>query len=55
MNGWVLLTGWETVIAVFILVVFLVSIVISLSTKDRDLGNQDLEHFDHEPGDSSSR
>lgn len=55
MQVWVVLTGWEMALAAFILVAFLVSIVISLSVKDRDRGDQDLEHFDHEPGDASSR
>jgi hypothetical protein len=55
MHVWAVLTGWETAIAALILVAFLVSIFISLSVKNRDLGDQDLEHFDHEHGDPDAR
>ncbi|WP_182920317.1 hypothetical protein [Nocardioides cavernaquae] len=55
MHAWAVLTGWEIAIAVLILVAFIVSIFISLSVKNRDLGDQDLEHWDHEHGDADAR
>jgi hypothetical protein len=55
MYAWAVLTGWEIAAAIFILVAFLVSIAISLSVKNRDLGDQDLEHWDHEHGDADAR
>jgi hypothetical protein len=55
MSVMAVLTGAEIAVGLVILFFFLLSIVISLSVKNRDQGNQDLEHFDHEPGDADAR
>lgn len=56
MTPFATLTGNEITIAIVILFFFLVSIVISLTVRNRDLGEDGgMEHFDHEHGDPDAR